>query len=152
MPTLSKNSAVSWRRIYLLPIGTTGGFCDEGGTMTRRQKRHQPPRIARGLVLPNRPNPKTRPSRGDRKEPQVFPLRCAAGGFCLLFPFAVGRSRRSKGGAPRPLGSANYSLLCGCRFRGDGDGRRGAIDEWLPWHSARLRKNGTSFWEGCAEC
>src|SRR5882762_11587545 len=73
MPTLSKNSAVSWRRIYLLPIGTTGGFCDDGGNMTRRQKRHQPPRIARGLVLPNRPNPKTRPSRGDRKEPQVFP-------------------------------------------------------------------------------
>jgi hypothetical protein len=58
--------------------------------MTRRQKRHQPPRIARGLVLPNRPNPKTRPRRGDRKEPQVFPLRCAAGCFCLLFPFAVG--------------------------------------------------------------
>jgi hypothetical protein len=63
-----------------------------------------------------------------------------------------GVDRCSKGGAPHPLGSANYSLLCGCRFRGDGDGRRGAIDEWLPWYSARLRKSGTSFWEGCAEC
>jgi hypothetical protein len=30
----------------------------------------QPPRIARGLVLPNRPNPKTRPSRGDGKNPK----------------------------------------------------------------------------------
>jgi hypothetical protein len=134
MPTLSKNSAVSWRRIYLLPIGTTGGFCDDGGNMTRRQKRHQPPRIAPGLVLPNRPNPKTRPSRGDRKEPQVFPLRCAAGCFCLLFPFAVGPVEAWTDVAravPPTLWETptNYSLLCGCRFRGDGDGRTSSIAE-----------------------
>src|SRR5258705_190149 len=94
MPTLSKKSAVSWRRIYLLPIGTTGGFCDGGGNLTRCQNRHQPPRIAGGLVLPNRPTRKPPPSRGDRQEPQVFPLRCAAGSFCLLCPFAVAVQHR----------------------------------------------------------
>src|SRR5258705_7530062 len=151
MPTLSKNSAVSWRRIYLLPIGTTGGFYDDGGKMTRRQKRRQPPRIARGLVLPNRPNPKTRPSRGDGKNPKYS--LCGVQRDVLFTVPVRGRAGRgvdrcSKGGAPHPLGSPNYSLLCGCRFRGDGDGRRAAIHEWLPWYSARLRKTARRFGRG----